>query len=60
MSRSFPALDLTWPREPELVARLRQVLETRFDELFAQTDNGYAATWINLGHEVLITWGSRR
>ena len=50
----------TWPREPELLARLRQVLEARFDELFAQTASGYAATWVNLGREVLITWESRR
>lgn len=49
-----------WPLGPELEARLRQVLETRFDELFAQTANGYAANWITLGHEALITWEPRR
>jgi hypothetical protein len=50
----------TWPREPDLVARLRQVLESRFDELFVETANGYAATWVKLGREVLITWETGR
>jgi len=50
----------TWPREPDLVARLRHVLESRFDELFAQTRSGYAATWVKLGREVLITWETSR
>jgi SAM-dependent methyltransferase len=45
-----------WPLGPELEARLRQVLETRFDDLFTQTADGYVPTWINLGREVLITW----
>lgn len=49
-----------WPLGPELEARLRRALEARFDELFTSTANGYAANWITLGHEVLITWESRR
>jgi hypothetical protein len=49
-----------WPLGPELEARLRRVLETGFDALFTQTANGYAATWITPGHEVLITWKPRR
>lgn len=49
-----------WPLGPELEARLRRVLETGFDELFTQTAHGYAATWITPGHEVLITWETRR
>ena len=49
-----------WPLSPELEDRIRQVLETRFDELFAQTVDGYRSTWIAPGREVLITWESRR
>ncbi|MDP8922967.1 MAG: methyltransferase domain-containing protein [Chloroflexota bacterium] len=49
-----------WPLGPELEARLRRVLEARFDELFNPTADGYAATWINPGREVLISWESRR
>jgi hypothetical protein len=48
-----------WPLGAELEARLRQVLETRFDELFSQTPDGYAPAWITPGREVLITWESR-
>ena len=44
---------------PELEARLRQLLETRFAELFRQTPEGYVPTWINTGREVLMTWESR-
>jgi hypothetical protein len=49
-----------WPRTPALLARLREVLESQFDTLFAQTVNGYTATWVRLGREVLITWEPRR
>jgi hypothetical protein len=49
-----------WPLGAELESRLRQVLENRFDQLFTQTANGYAPTWITVGREVLITWEPRR
>jgi hypothetical protein len=49
-----------WPMEAALEARVKQVLETRFDELFSQTSGGYVPTWIDPGREVLITWEPRR
>ena len=49
-----------WPLGTELEGRVRQVLETRFDELFTQTVDGYLPGWMNLGREVLITWAPRR
>jgi SAM-dependent methyltransferase len=49
-----------WPREPELAAQIRNVLESGFDALFRETPDGFAATWIKLGREVLITWEPRR
>ncbi len=49
-----------WPLGPELEARLRQLLETRFDDLFTQTADGYIPGWINPGREVVITWPARR
>jgi SAM-dependent methyltransferase len=49
-----------WPLGTELEARLRQVLDTRFDELFTQTADGYVPAGINPGREVLITWEPRR
>ena len=45
-----------WPLSPEQDARLRQGLETRFDELFPRTEQGYTFGWIDAGREVLITW----
>ena len=48
-----------WPLGADLESRLRQVLDARFDELFARTATGFAATWINTGREVLITWEPR-
>ena len=49
-----------WPLSPEQEARLRQVLEARFDELFPRTDQGYTFGWVDPGREVLITWEPRR
>jgi SAM-dependent methyltransferase len=49
-----------WPVDPALEARIRQLLETRFDDLFTQTADGYVANWIDPGREVLITWEPRR
>lgn len=48
-----------WPPGSELEGRLREVLETRFDDLFAHTADGYVSTWFTPGREVLITWESR-
>jgi SAM-dependent methyltransferase len=48
-----------WPLGDELTARLRHLLETRFDELFQATATGYRPQWITPGHEVLITWAPR-
>ena len=45
-----------WPLGDQLTARLRHLLETRFDELFQTTPTGYRPRWIDTGHEVLITW----
>ena len=49
-----------WPASPELETRTREVLQARFDELFQETSRGWAPTWIERGHEVLITWPTRR
>jgi SAM-dependent methyltransferase len=48
-----------WPLGAELEARARQLLETRFDDLFTQTADGYVPDWITPGREVLITWEPR-
>jgi hypothetical protein len=45
-----------WPLGDQLTARLRHLLEARFDELFRATPSGYQPQWITTGHEVLITW----
>jgi SAM-dependent methyltransferase len=49
-----------WPLGAELEGRLREMLETRFDDLFTQVTDGYVPAWITPGREVLITWESRR
>jgi SAM-dependent methyltransferase len=49
-----------WPLGPELEARLRQVLDTRFDDLFPQMANGCVSARGSSGREVLITWEPRR
>jgi len=49
-----------WPLSAELDARIRQALETDFDELFTQSADGFRPGWIDPGREVLITWESRR
>jgi hypothetical protein len=48
-----------WPLGAELEGRLREMLETRFDDLFTQVADGYAPAWITPGREALITWGPR-
>jgi SAM-dependent methyltransferase len=45
-----------WPMPPDLEARILELLETRFAELFTRTDAGYVPAWISPGREVLITW----
>ncbi|HEU5314777.1 MAG TPA: methyltransferase domain-containing protein [Chloroflexota bacterium] len=45
-----------WPLGDKQAARLRDIVESRFDELFEETPNGYRGTWAATGHEVLITW----
>ena len=40
--------------------RVRQVLETHFDELFSQSAGGSVPGWIDPCREVLITWEPRR
>jgi hypothetical protein len=45
-----------WPLEPDLERRLRSVLETRFDELFAVSPEGFVPRFITPGREILITW----
>ena len=49
-----------WPMAPELEARVRETLETRFDELLTETADGYVQGWVDPGREVLITWQPRR
>jgi SAM-dependent methyltransferase len=45
-----------WPLGSDLEQRLRRILETRFDELFAAGDDGFSPRWITPGREILITW----
>jgi len=48
-----------WPLTPEVQARAKQLIETRFDELFGETAEGYAPRWVEPSREVLITWQPR-
>ena len=45
-----------WPLGSDLEQRLRGILDTRFDELFAAGPNGFIPRWITPGREILITW----
>jgi hypothetical protein len=45
-----------WPLGSALERRLRDILETRFDELFATGGSSFVPRWIPLGRELLITW----
>ena len=45
-----------WPWGAELEQRLRRLVETRFEELYAAVPEGFLARWLTLGHELLITW----
>jgi SAM-dependent methyltransferase len=48
-----------WPLTPEIEARAKQVIEASFDELFAETPEGFAPRWTGVAREVLITWQPR-
>lgn len=45
-----------WPLGEALEQRLRSILETRFDELFAAGSDGFTPRWVTPGREILITW----
>ena len=45
-----------WPLTDALDVRLRDILRARFAELFVSTPDGYGPGWMNIGHEVLVTW----
>jgi hypothetical protein len=45
-----------WPLGATLEQRLRDLLETRFDDLFATGPDGFIPRWITPGREILITW----
>ena len=49
-----------WPWKPDVGERARQLLESRFDGLFAETPDGYMPRWAETAREVLITWEPRR
>ena len=45
-----------WPLGEDLEQRLRSILETRFDGLFAVGRDGFTPRWVTPGREILITW----
>jgi SAM-dependent methyltransferase len=45
-----------WPLGTDLEQRLRRLLETRFEELYAAAPDSFIPRWLTLGHEILITW----
>jgi len=45
-----------WPLGAALDARLRGILDARFDDLFLKKPDGFVPRWITAGNEVLITW----
>jgi hypothetical protein len=45
-----------WPMEADREQRLRRLVETRFEELYAAVPDGFLPRWLTLGHEILITW----
>jgi SAM-dependent methyltransferase len=45
-----------WALGSDLKARLRSVLEARFDELFAAGAEGFFPRYVAPGREILITW----
>ncbi|HKT19443.1 MAG TPA: hypothetical protein VJR47_15450 [Stellaceae bacterium] len=49
-----------WPLGPKLDARMRGILDARFDELFLKRPDGFVPRWIEPGNEILITWRPAR
>ena len=45
-----------WGLGSDLEARLRSVLEARFDELFTAGPDGFIPRYVSPGREILITW----
>ena len=45
-----------WSLGPDLEARLRSILEARFDELFTAGPEGFIPRYVRPGREILITW----
>ena len=45
-----------WPVAAALETRTRATVERHFDDLYAQSADGFSPRWITLGREVLITW----
>ena len=45
-----------WPVAAALETRTRAAVERHFDDLYAQSADGFSPRWITLGREVLITW----
>ena len=45
-----------WPATAALEAHTRATVEQHFDELYAQSADGFIPRWIGLGREVLVTW----
>jgi SAM-dependent methyltransferase len=45
-----------WPAPASFEAHTRVMVEQHFDELYAQSADGFIPRWISLGREVLITW----
>jgi SAM-dependent methyltransferase len=48
-----------WPVAAGFEARARATVEEHFDELYAQSPDGFTPRWITMGCEVLITWQPR-
>jgi len=45
-----------WSLSEDLEKRARELLESRFDELFVASDDGFSPGWFVMGPEILITW----
>jgi hypothetical protein len=45
-----------WNLGSDLEQRLREILESRFDELFAASPEGFIPRYVTPGREILITW----
>jgi hypothetical protein len=45
-----------WPLGDHLERRVREILEARFDELFARGGAGFTPRYVTPGREILITW----